>query len=622
MLPAGTGMVRDGAPTGVEHDHFERIAAGGVGLIITGATMVHPSTTLRRRMLVEAYNPAVLPALATRVERVHREGAKIIGQLIHLGRELIGGDSDLAPRAPSAVPSPRDPFPPHELTGDEIAELVEAFALSAANLESVGYDGMEVSGGHGYLVAQFLSPATNFRDDEYGGDLDGRQRFLDEVVEAIRGRCSPGFVVGVRLSADEEIPAGLKVADTVQICRRLAALGAVDYLNITMGTRGRYVKDCTAVEGVAVPAAAGIRAATGMTTLVAQRIRDPHMAESILGSGAADLIGLGRALIADPHWPRKVMEGRLGEIRPCIGLNQECRAFDPHLHCAVNPEVGRPASFAAHRPADRRKSVVVIGGGPGGMEAARQAALRGHTVELYERSQELGGQVTVAAAAPHRATLGELTDHLAAELARLGVVVHLGAEMAPGGVAAVGEHVDGIVLATGSTPVRRAVPGGPAAATVDDVLREEVDMRPAWRAVVIDEGDGFWPAYSAAERLCAGGLSVTIVTPATAVGARIPHESIGPLMRRLSEHAVSVRVLHTVVGGADGELHLRAEPSGENVVLPADLVVWHAGRKADDGLYRAWRHRVPVPLHPVGDSISPRRIGHAILDGYLVGSGL
>jgi 2,4-dienoyl-CoA reductase (NADPH2) len=115
---------------------------------------------------------------------------------------------------------------------------------------------------------------------------------------------------------------------------------------------------------------------------------------------------------------------------------------------------------------------------------------------------------------------------------------------------------------------------------------------------------------------------VTIVTPATAVGARIPHESIGPLMRRLSEHAVSVRVLHTVVGGADGELHLRAEPSGENVVLPADLVVWHAGRKADDGLYRAWRHRVPVPLHPVGDSISPRRIGHAILDGYLVGSGL
>src|SRR5680860_1224927 len=376
-LPAGTSLVERGIPTHGDIEHFERLAAGGVGLIIGGATVVHPTSALRSGKLVEGYLDEVVPAMAEKASVVHRHGARLVGQLCHLGREFIGGESDHPPMAPSPLKTVRDAYPPHELTVKEIDEIIEGWRVSTENLVKAGVDGVEIHAAHGYLPAQFMSPLTNRRTDAFGGSFENRMRFLRLVIEAMLSVTPAGFALGVRLSGEEEIPGGMGIEDCVRIAEDLAALGCVDYFSITHGTRGKYVKDSTGPDAVAVPSASRVRAATGVPTLVGQRIRDVATAEHVIKAGHADLVGMARALIADPDLPVKSQTGRLDEVRGCLGINQDCRAFDPHLHCAVNAEVGR-----ARLPGDgvqvaRPKELYVIGGGPGGLEAARVAAERG-----------------------------------------------------------------------------------------------------------------------------------------------------------------------------------------------------------------------------------------------------
>ena len=370
-LPAGTSMALDGVPTHGDTEHFERLAAGGVGLVIGGATVVHPTTTLRSRKLVEAYIDEFVPATAAKAEVIHRHGARFIGQLVHLGREFIGGESDAPPMAPSPLKTVRDAYPPHELTVAEIESIVEGWRVSTENLVKAGADGVEIHAAHGYLPAQFMSPLTNRRTDDFGGSFENRLRFTRLVMEGMRSAIPDGFLLGVRLSGEEEIPGGMGIDDCVRIAEHLMELG-VDYFSITHGTRGKYVKDSTNPDAVAVPSASRVRAATGVPTLVGQRIRDVGTADHIVKAGHADLVGMARALIADPDLPTKSQQGRLTEIRGCLGINQDCRAFDPHLHCAVNAEVGRGRHAAVGVPAAategglrRRRRTRGAGSGPG-----------------------------------------------------------------------------------------------------------------------------------------------------------------------------------------------------------------------------------------------------------------
>lgn len=619
-LPAGTSMATDGVPTHGDQEHFERLAAGGVGLIIGGATVVHPSTTLRSRKLVEAYNEEVLPALTEKAAAVHRHGAKIIGQLVHLGREFIGGESDSPPSAPSPLKTVRDAYPPHELSVEEIADIVEGWRLSAANLARAGYDGAEIHAAHGYLPAQFMSALTNRRTDGYGGDLAGRMRFLDEVVAAMREAMPDRMVLGVRLSGEEEIPGGMGIEDCVRIARHLAASGAVDYFSITHGTRGTYVKDSTHPDAVAVDSAARVRAETGIPVLVGQRIRDAATADHVVKSGKADLVGMARALLADPDLPSKSAQGRLGEIRGCLGINQDCRAFDPHLHCAVNAEIGRGRHRNVGVLAAGSKDVYVIGGGPAGLEAARVAAGRGHRVTVLEAATDLGGAVRVAARSPHRATLIDVIDYLSAEMRRLRVDVNLGAEISQDDLAELVEAADHVVVATGSRPGPVPSAGrGPAVVTVDDVLTGRIPAA-VGRAVVYDESDGFWPAYSAAESLVGRGWDTRVVTPLTALASRVPAESVGPLLGRLGSGGARFHVATGLESpGPDDEVG-RLVPvfGGGDMPLDADLVVWHRPRTAVDGIARALGRRDDVSV--IGDALAPRRISHAIAEGYRVGA--
>ena len=361
---------------------------------------------------------------------------------------------------------PADAYPPHELTVAEIDDIVEGWRVSTDNLVKAGLDGVEIHAAHGYLPAQFMSPLTNRRTDSFGGSFDNRMRFLHLVIEAMRSVSPAGFALGVRLSGEEDIPGGMGIDDCVRIAEDLTALGGVDYFSITHGTRGTYVKDSTGPDAVAVPSASRVRAATGVPTLVGQRIRDVGTAEHAIKAGHADLVGMARALIADPDLPVKSQTGRLDEIRGCLGINQDCRAFDPHLHCAVNAEVGRARPATVGVQVSRPKEIYVIGGGPAGLEAARVSAERGHRVTLFERDTALGGAVRVAAASPHRATLIDIVDYLDRETRRLKVDVNLGAEIAPDDLEEIRGIADHVVLATGSKvaplpPALALVAGGP-----------------------------------------------------------------------------------------------------------------------------------------------------------------
>jgi 2,4-dienoyl-CoA reductase (NADPH2) len=608
-LAHGTALVERGVPTEDDLAYWEARGAGGAGLVIVGGTGVHPSGLLRDRRRSEAWNPAALEQMARRAEAVHGHGAAIFCQLGHLGRESVGGASVHTPVAPSAIRSPRDFAAPHPLTTGEIDELVEAFVVAAGNVRRAGYDGVELHAGHGYLIAQFLAAAANRRDDEYGGDLAGRMRFLERIVDGIRERSGRDFVVGVRLSADEETDDGMQLDDTLEIVRRLRD---VDYVNVTLGQRGAYVKDITSPEGVAVEAAAAVKAATPLPVVVAGRIVRPEMAQDILERGAADLVGMARAFVVDPEWPKKAAAGTARSIRPCIGVNQECRTFPGGILCAASARTGRERWFAEALAAPMRTGLrlVVAGGGPGGLEAAVLAAELGADVVLLERERQLGGQLRLAAAVPSRAGVLALVEHLEHEARRLGVEIRLGEEA----TAAACAEADAAIVATGAVAVPPPYERDPGARVLS-VWRLLGGAAPpdGERAVVVDDGTGFWDAVSAAELLGDRGRRVALVTPARSVGAAIPFESAGPLLRRLGRRAVAFHPLTRVLHVGERSVGLESTLTDERSELAADFVVGHAGAVSDDALAGVVE-RAGTVVRAIGDCLSPRRLTQAIWD--------
>jgi 2,4-dienoyl-CoA reductase-like NADH-dependent reductase (Old Yellow Enzyme family)/thioredoxin reductase len=608
-LAHGTALVERGVPTEDDLAYWEARAAGGAGLVIIGGTGVHPSGLLRDRRRTEAFNPAAFGQMARRAEAVHRHGAAIFCQLGHLGRESVGGASVHAPVAPSAVRSPRDFAAPHPLTVAEIDELVEAFVAAAENCRAAGYDGVELHAGHGYLIAQFLSTAVNRRADAYGGDLAGRMRFLERILSGIRDRCGRDFVTGVRLSADEEVPEGMHLADTLEIVRRLTG---ADYLNITLGQRGAYVKDITHPEGVAVESAAAVKAATSLAVVVAGRIVDPVHAQSILERGEADLIGMARAFVADPDWPRKAAAGATRSIRPCIGVNQECRTFPGGILCAASARAGRERWFAEALGAPMRRGfrLAVAGGGPAGLEAAVRAAELGADVVLFEREPNLGGQLLLAAGVASRAGVLALVDHLEYEARRLGVDIRLEHEAGED----LSDGFDAVIVATGATAVPPPFERDAAAHVLSVwALLAGLELPGGERAVVVDDGTGFWEAVSAAERLGDLGHRVALVTPARSVGAAIPFESTAPLLGRLADRSVAFHTLRRVTRVGATAVGLENTLTGEPGELEADFVAAHAGAVSDDGLVADLEHRGAV-VRAVGDCLAPRRLTQAIWD--------
>ena len=478
---------------------------------------------------------------------------------------------------------------------------------------------------HNHLIDQFWSPLFNQRLDDYGGSLENRMRFAVEVLTEIRRRVGDDFVVGARISGDEFTRDGLTAADMADIARRLSAAGLVDFLSIIGGGAHTYELQAAAVPnmsyatGVYVPLAAAIKqTAPSMPIFHASRIVDPVHADSIVAAGHVDVVGMTRALIADPDLPRKARESRLDDIRTCVGANEGCidRIYQGKpVTCIQNPATGRELELADVHAATKPKRVVVVGGGVAGLEAARMAAARGHHVVLFEEAAELGGQVLLAARAPARAEYAGIVSFLVAQVRKLGVNVRLALKATPSEILA--ERPDAVVVATGSHPYIPLVPGcdGKHVVTDRDVLAGEATV--GTNVVVVDDVHT-QEALSTAELLLEQGKRVEVISPLFYVGQDIGVTSIAPLYRRLHTRGV-VLTPGTELRAVEGSTVVVANVySGvERPIEAVDTVVLAAGSRSTDSLYRTLKGQVPE-LYAAGDCVAPRGVHQAILDGTRV----
>ena len=620
-------MAEDGKPGSRLRAYHEAKARGGAALtIIGGSTSVHPSSPASAWNMVANHDDSIVPAYRAIADAVHRHDCLIMSQLTHLGRRAQSDvESWHVLLAPSQIPENVHREVPHEMEPEQIAMVVRAFGDAARRCRDGGLDGAELSFAHNHLVDQFWSPLFNRRTDEYGGSLENRMRFGFEILREIRRQVGRDWVVGARISGDELSDGGLSAEDMAEIARRLADSGLVDFLSIiggaahTAALQAQVVPNMSYPVGLFVPLAAAIKVAVpGVAIFHASRIVDPVHADEILADGAIDLVGMTRALIADPDLPRKAREGRIEDIRVCVGANEGCidRIYQGKpVTCIQNPGVSREGEISEPMPAATQRRVVVVGAGVAGLEAARVCALRGHHVVLLEREAEVGGQVLMASRAPQRAEYGGIVRFLARQVGKLPVDCRLNVDATAETVMA--ESPDVVIVATGSHPYVPPLPGldGKHVVTDRDVL---LDRIPVGERVLVVDDVHTQQGLSTAECLLDRGCQVEVISRLFYPGQDIGVTSIQPLYARLFAKAVTLTPNTDLVAVEGSTVVVANAYTGQQRRIEGvDTVVLSMGSRSTDALYRALRGRVPV-LHAIGDCVAPRGVHHAILEGTRV----
>ena len=594
--------------------HIERIARGGVGTIILEASFVRQDGKGFRHQL-GIHDDSMKAGLESLVEAAHRHGALAGIQLFHGGRQASANASGSQPVAPTAIPDPVVNELPRELDTEEIARIAAAFGEAAARAKDVGFDFVEIHGAHGYLVAQFLSPFSNRRTDAYGGSPENRRRFLEDVYAAVRLATGEVYPITVRLSGEETVPGGLTIDDTVASAKRMEGLG-VAALHISTGSyatyaQGTMIPPMAVDDGVLLPLAARVKASVGIPVIAVGKLRTPEMIERALEEGQADFAAIGRSLLADPDWPQKIASGRRQEIRHCIACNQGCigRLFaQQSVWCTINAETGRERTFERLSGGAGRR-LLVAGGGPAGMTAARYGAMAGFDVTLYESRAALGGQLVAAAAAPHRKGWADLREYLITELRRLDVEVHLDSPVDAEVVSRETPHA--VIVATGAEPIRAtsSVNDGMPVVTGRDILERTAEHR----GRVVVAGGGCSGAQTA-EYLASQGREVALLEATGDIAIDAPTDERALLLARLHARGVKLmpntRLLSMTTGKA-----VVSSPH-ETLTLPADMVVLCLGSEpvralADD------LDREGTRFFVVGDALGPRKVTEAIADGAL-----
>lgn len=529
--------------------------------------------------------------------------------------------------APSDEPNERTGEVPRTMSQEEITMVIEAYAAAAGRTIRAGFDGVEIAMFGDMLPDEFLSPVVNRRTDEYGVSFEGRLRFPTELLTAVREAIGREGILLVRMSSEDFLPGELTREERLEVARRFDALGVVDIFSITAGTvrslvgRSRHVPSSYSPHGVYLPLVRGFREALHAPVLYAGRIVQPAEAESVLADGVADLVGMTRAIIADPEMPRKAAEGRLEDIRVCVGANEGCigRLYQGlPIECVQNPAVGREAELAEVTPAPRRRRVLVVGGGPAGLETARVAAIRGHEVVLVERRDRLGGQVLVAVRAPGREEIAGITGWLEHQVRKLGVDVRVGVDAGRDEVLRL--EPDAVVVATGSLPraPNATVHEGTEVLFPADVL--DGDARAGRRIVVLAE-DPHILGLTTADFLATRGCQVTVLAPGYSAGEAIDDTLKPVVLARLLTQGVTLVPLHQAV--EIHRTHVIAEHvlTGVRSTFEADTVIAATQGRANNTLYYALRGRVPTLLL-VGDAVAPRRIHDAVLEGTRAGRAI
>ena len=604
----------DGMVTDKYFAHVESIARGGVGALILEAAFISPEAKGFVNQL-GIHRDDVVSGLRRLVETAHENGARIGPQIFHGGRQASSQTSGMRPVAPSAIPDPTVMEIPRELSVDEIRGIIDAYGQGARRAREAGCDFVEIHGAHGYLITQFLSEFSNKRTDEYGGSEENRMRFLREVVLSVRGTVGEGFPIIVRLSADELVPNGIKPEFTVRIARELEAMG-VDALHISAGNYasfplGLMIQPMAIPDAPLVPLAQQIKEAVGIPVIAVGKIRSPELAESIIRDGRADFIALGRPLLADQDWPKKAQEGHPEHINQCIACNQGCisRLFaQQDVWCTVNPVTARELEFV-QPPPERKKRVLIAGGGPAGMEAARFAVGYGHDVTLFEKADHLGGQLISAAAAPYRPGWEELRRYLEKEMDRLEVDVRLNTELTPD--VARSEEADAVIVAIGSHAVRPSIPG----IQEENVLiaRDVLEGRTEAKGRVVVAGGGCAGSQTA-EYLAARGHHVTIVEMLGDIAVDAPVADRELLIGRLQDRGVEMMIDTRILSIEEGRVHIQS-PRGLSS-LEADSVVLCLGSAPNDHLAEELSGIVDE-IVAVGDAVEARKVTEAMAEAAL-----
>lgn len=592
--------------------YHEARAKGGWGMIIVEDYAVDP---LGRGFWTPGlWKDEQIQSHAKLTERVHRAGAKIMAQIYHAGRQTTPEVIGEQPVSCSPLPCPVLGAIPRELSIAEIKKIVSQFGDAALRAKKAGFDGVQVHGAHGYLIAQFMSKYSNKRCDEYGGPLQNRLRFPLEIIADIRKKCGPDFLIDFRISGDDKVPGGRNIEETKAVAIQLEKQG-IDMLNISAGTyesTWAVIPPMNINPGWIVDYAAEIKKVVSIPVATVGRINDPLLAESILLSGKADLIAMGRASLADPELPNKFAQGQYEDIRHCIGCQQGCLDIlfkNEPIRCLVNPTCGFEY-LEEFKKTVKPKRITIVGAGPAGLEAARTATLAGHKVTLYEQTAHLGGQFATAAIPPSKGDISSFVAWLSRQVEKLGIDIKLNTKYTAG--ICDEEKPDFVIITTGAIPSKPPISGihGENVVTAEDVLLGRVSTK---QRVVI--AGGGMVGCETATYLASMGRQVTIVEMLPIIAGDEEYTRRVLLLKDIDERHIEVVTDAKITDIKANSVQVEKNQKARRI--EADTVVLALGMNPNDALVKELEGKVPFKV--IGDAIKSRNALEATREGFLAG---